>query len=313
MQDRPGLHDRFGHADALRQGRRHDDRRLSGGDPDDRRVGPDLPAVTIDTLLDRAIGPQGYYGVLRRQHAHGHRRRTTGPKRSSPRRWRVACPSSRRSSCSTGSMAATARRSAASPGTARRSAFTVASGTGSNGFEAMLPTVPGASTLTGITRLASPSTYRIETIKGVAYAMFASAAGAYQAQYGVDSTAPVISAVAPHPVGIVGHHHVDHQRGRGLAGRLRNLTERARRCRPRTPRSQPGTRWYFPDSQQHDVPLSSALGRRSTNATFSPNPPAAPATFATTAPSGTCPCTIWPATQVPAVASAQDASAVELG
>ena len=43
VQDRPGPVHRLGHADALRRPRRHADRRLPGGDADDRRIGPDVP------------------------------------------------------------------------------------------------------------------------------------------------------------------------------------------------------------------------------------------------------------------------------
>ena len=60
--------------------------------------GTDYP-LHIDTLLDGALGPQGYYGVVHREHAHRLAASTTARTRSSRRRRRAACRSSRRSRC----------------------------------------------------------------------------------------------------------------------------------------------------------------------------------------------------------------------
>ena len=68
----PGDVHRLGDADALRRLRRLDDRRLPGGDPDDRRVGPDLSVH--DQLAARQGARAG--GLLRRLHRqHAHRQR----------------------------------------------------------------------------------------------------------------------------------------------------------------------------------------------------------------------------------------------
>ena len=65
---------------------------------------------TIDTLLDRALGPLGYYGAFTaNMHTDSGRPRRRG-RRSSRRRRRAACRSSRRGRCSPGS---TARNSSA--------------------------------------------------------------------------------------------------------------------------------------------------------------------------------------------------------
>ena len=97
-------------ADALRGPRRLDDRRLPGGDADDRRVRTDVP------VHDQHAARQGARsrGLLRRLHGeHAHRQRARAPARtrSSPRRRSVACRSSRQGRCSPGSMAATSRPS----------------------------------------------------------------------------------------------------------------------------------------------------------------------------------------------------------
>ena len=51
-------------ADALRRPRRLDDRRLPGGDPDDRRVRPDLSRSRSTRCSTTRSAPQGYYGVF---------------------------------------------------------------------------------------------------------------------------------------------------------------------------------------------------------------------------------------------------------
>ena len=51
--------------------------------------------LTIDTLLDRALGPEGYYGAFVGEHAHRHGRPRRRRRRSWPRRRRAACRSCR--------------------------------------------------------------------------------------------------------------------------------------------------------------------------------------------------------------------------
>ena len=92
-----------------------DDRRLPGGDADDRRVGPVVPVHDRHAARPRAR-PRGLLRRLHREHAHRHRRASRARTRSSPPRRRAACRSSRPGRCSTGSTAATPRPSARSPG-----------------------------------------------------------------------------------------------------------------------------------------------------------------------------------------------------
>ncbi len=77
--------------------------------------------------------------------------------------------------------------------------FTVSAAPGANNIQTMLPASFQGHFLTGMTRGGSTVTYTTQTIKGVSYAVFASAAGSYQAQYAVDTTPPVISAVSAAP------------------------------------------------------------------------------------------------------------------
>ncbi len=73
--------------------------------------------------------------------------------------------------------------------------FHVSVGGGANGLYAMLPTQSNAGPLVSITHNGSPVTYTTETIKGIEYANFLSPGGDYQAIYSVDTTPPVISNI----------------------------------------------------------------------------------------------------------------------
>ena len=88
--DRPGMFTGSGMPMRFADTDGHDDRRLPGGDADDRRVGPDVP-VHADTLLDNALGRAGLLRRVHRQHAHRRHRRGQSPTRSSPRRRRATC------------------------------------------------------------------------------------------------------------------------------------------------------------------------------------------------------------------------------
>ena len=139
VQDRPGMFTGSGHADALRRPRRLDDRRLPGGDPDDRRVRPVVSRSPSTRCSTTRSAP----------------RATTAP---SPPTCTPTAPASAGSDaivasalargvpvvsaarCSSGSTAATAPRSTASPGTATSSASRSTVGAGANGLRAMVPT-----------------------------------------------------------------------------------------------------------------------------------------------------------------------------
>ncbi|MGV9267162.1 Ig-like domain-containing protein [Kitasatospora sp. NPDC003701] len=68
---------------------------------------------------------------------------------------------------------------------------------GANGLRAMLPVSAASGTLTGITSGGRAVPYRIETVKGVAYAFFDGAVGSYTASYGSDTTPPAVTGSNP--------------------------------------------------------------------------------------------------------------------
>ena len=77
--------------------------------------------------------------------------------------------------------------------------FSVAAAAGSRNMRAMVPTLAAVGQLTGITRGGTPIAYTTETIKGIEYAFFPAEAGAYLATYLEDETAPLITNVVATP------------------------------------------------------------------------------------------------------------------
>jgi hypothetical protein len=150
--------------------------------------GQSIPA-TINALLNKALGPEGYYGAF-----------TANMHTDSP--------------TSTGSDAIVAE--AVSRGVPVVSAkqmltwldgrngssfesmsfagdtlsFTVAPAAGANGLQAMVPTESSAGTLTAIERDGNPVAFTTQTIKGVSYAFVGASAGAYEATYAAAPPAP---------------------------------------------------------------------------------------------------------------------------
>ena len=189
--NRPGLFTGSGMPMRFADARRHRDRRLPGDDADDRRVGTDVSRRTVDTLLDNALGPKGYYGAftanMHTDHGdHAGRRRDrrlgAGARRAGglgradarlarrPQRLVVRGPELERR---------------------RRSRFTIAAGAGANGLQAMLPTQSAA----GDAHRRSPaaaarSPTETQTIKGIEYAFFAAVAGDYVATYAAGCRRP---------------------------------------------------------------------------------------------------------------------------
>jgi hypothetical protein len=153
---------------------------------------------TADTLLDRALGPEGYYGVFTTNH------HTDAPT-IQPSDATVASAIARnvpvvsakqmldwldgRNGSSFGSIAW-------APGALT---FTIAATPGVNGLTAMVPTHAKGGALTGLTRDGVSVDVTAQVVKGVEYAFFAAASGSYVATYVVDVTPPVISSVAATP------------------------------------------------------------------------------------------------------------------
>src|SRR5215212_419100 len=150
---------------------------------------------TIDTLLDRALGAQGYYGAF---NANMHTDAISSPGATSI----VASAKARGVPVVTaqqmltwldGRNGSTFEQIGWNAGTL---SFRVAVGAGATGLRGMLPASFSGQALQSISRDGTAVTFTRETIKGVAYATFPATAGTYSATYAPDTTGPAISARA---------------------------------------------------------------------------------------------------------------------
>jgi hypothetical protein len=78
--------------------------------------------------------------------------------------------------------------------------FTISVGHGANGLRAMIPTTSSAGALTGIRFNGAAIYYPTQVIKGVEYALVSAGAGQYEAMYGIDNTPPFIMNVSALPI-----------------------------------------------------------------------------------------------------------------
>jgi hypothetical protein len=155
---------------------------------------------TINELLDKAIGPEGYYGAFT---ANMHTDFVNSPGSDAI----VASALARGIPVVSGRqmLAWLDGRNSSSFGSLSWNgttlSFTISVGAGANGLEAMVPTTASSGALTGITRNGSPITYTTREVKGIQYAVFPATAGTYQATYtaAADTTPPIISSVSALP------------------------------------------------------------------------------------------------------------------
>jgi phosphodiesterase/alkaline phosphatase D-like protein len=137
---------------------------------------------TINALLDKAVGPEGYYGAFV---ANMH----TDDVPSAGSDAIVAAAQARGVPVVSAQQMLTwlDGRNGSAFGAVAWSGndltFTVTTAAGANGLQAMIPTVSSKGTLTSVTRNGSPVAVTTETIKGVQYAVFPTTAGAYAVRY----------------------------------------------------------------------------------------------------------------------------------
>ncbi len=155
---------------------------------------------TVNALLDRALGVEGYYGYFVTNH---HTDSTVKQEDSAT----LAAAQTR------GVPVVTARaalefidgRNASSfanlAWASNALSFDINVGTGANNLTAMLPIAgPAGTSLTAMQRSGSSVSFQTMTIKGIQYARFDALAGSYVASYEeptVDTTAPTVAAISP--------------------------------------------------------------------------------------------------------------------
>jgi hypothetical protein len=140
---------------------------------------------TVDTLLDKALGPEGYYGAFT-ANMHTDNVASAGSDAiiASAKARGVPVIAARQMLAWLDGRNGSSFGSLAWDGATKTLSFTIGIGVGANGLQAMVPTSVAAGTLTSVTLNGSPVAFTKQTIKGVEYAFFPAGAGTYRATYG---------------------------------------------------------------------------------------------------------------------------------
>ncbi|MFZ4790785.1 MAG: DUF4082 domain-containing protein [Candidatus Competibacteraceae bacterium] len=151
---------------------------------------------TINTLLDRALGAEGYYGAYTvNAHTDLAQILEADAVVASALSRNVPIVSSRqmldwldgRNNSSFGSII----------WSGNTLSFNIVPGAGANGLQVMIPMISSAGILTGITRNTSQMPFTSDLIKGVQYAFVSATVGSYVATYGTDTILPTVTSTSP--------------------------------------------------------------------------------------------------------------------
>jgi hypothetical protein len=157
----------------------------------------------IDTLLDNAVGPQGFYGVFT-ANMHNDSAQSDGADAivTSAKAHGVPVVSALQMLTWLDGRNSSAFRSLAWSGNTL--SFTIAQANGARNLRAMLPSNGPSGTVSSITMGGNPVVFTTQTIKGISYAMFAADTGSYQAVYGGAPPAIVLTSLSVTPTTVVG-------------------------------------------------------------------------------------------------------------
>lgn len=159
---------------------------------------PQTYPYTIDTLLDRALGAEGYYGAFM-GNMHTDTPATLGKTESiiaSAQSRGVPIVSSKQMLTWLDGRNESKLTNMNWDGASLTFNATVANGA-QNLLYATLPVASSNGPLQSISRGSTPVTYTTQTIKGIEYALFPVSTDTYVANYGVDTTAPIVTVVTP--------------------------------------------------------------------------------------------------------------------
>jgi hypothetical protein len=150
---------------------------------------------TVDALLDRALGPEGYYGAfVANMHTDTYPEQQADAIFSSATNHGAPIISARqlltwldaRNGSSIGSIT----------WTNGKETFSVQASASARGLQTMVP-VPVGSTVSGVNYNGNPITYKVTWIKGIQYAVFTALTGNYETSFAVDATPPGVNATLP--------------------------------------------------------------------------------------------------------------------
>ncbi|WP_298435884.1 DUF4082 domain-containing protein [Geobacter sp.] len=150
---------------------------------------------TIDTLLDRALGPEGYYGAFV-ANMHTDTAASSGSDaivQSAQSRGIPVISAKQLLDWLDGRNASTFSSFSRDGNTL---GFSVSASPGAAGLVAMVPVVPG-QTVTRVTNNGGAIPFTIAVLNGTRYARFPAVTGTYQVSFAADVTPPAISGVVP--------------------------------------------------------------------------------------------------------------------
>ena len=277
---------------------------------------------TIDTLLDRALGEEGYYGAFT---INAHTDIAVTPEsiaviQSAPPR-NVPIVSSLqmldwldgRNSSSFGSIA----------WNGSVLSFTVTQGTSANGLQAHIPIHSNAGVLSSITRGGTVIPFTQETIKGIDYAVLSATDDTYTATYTADTAPPSVVSVSPadNATGIALTANITAIFSESMdVATINTSTFELRSLNnvlvPATISYIPGTRTAVlnPITELSPSTLYTATIKGGQVKDMSGNSLPADFTFSFSTEQGPeCPCSIWEGATTPANPNASDPNGVELG
>ncbi len=276
----------------------------------------------INTVLDRALGPEGYYGAFGTHYDFS----------DSFDQQLIVAAQSRGVPLVSGQqmLSWSDARNNSSLGTPTWSgnnlSFTTTVDAGTNGMlRTMLPLSSSKGRLTGITKSGAAVSYTTEVIKGIQYAVFAASTGTFTASYATDTTAPTVTTTVPSNgasnvsstgnITAIFSEAMDHTTVNNTTMSLKNSSNVI----------VPATITYNAPTKQVILDPVATLSSGTYTATIrggstapvvkdiSGNALATTKTWTFTVVGTTCPCSIWPATTVPTNPLANDTAAVELG
>ena len=279
---------------------------------------------TINTLLDNALGPQGYYGAFT---ANFH----TDTPASSQSDATVASALARGVPIVSAKQMLTwldgrnGSSFSALSWNGNTLNFTITVGAGATGLQAMVPVISAVGSLTSLAQNGSPIAYTVQAIKGMNYAFFAATNGTYQATYasGLDTTPPTVSSVSPvngatavATATTVTATFSETMNAATINASSFELRNAANTVVAATVSANGNAATLTPSSPLANGTTYSATvhGGSSGVKDLAGNALSANVTWSfTTVAAAACPCSLWNTTTTPAVTATSDPDAVELG
>ncbi len=276
----------------------------------------------INTVLDRALGPEGYYGVFGTHYDYSDS--FDQQLMASAQARNVPLVSAQQMLDWTDGRNNSSMTQIAWSGSTLNFTASV-DGRAGTMLRSMLPLTSSKGTLTGITQNGSPLSYTVDTLKGVSYAIFPASSGTFAATYAVDTTPPTVTVTSP----VAGATNVPTSANMAAtfseAMNAATISTTTFELRDPSNALVPAAVTYDSANKVAALdPVLSLTGGATYTATVkggssgvkdvAGNALATNRTWSFTAANGpVCPCSLWAPSATPALITANDTQAVELG